>query len=120
MVMDVKAAVINYQFAERAKSELILSSQLINSLSGFAEGERPGAKKMLVLFLEGIRSETVFAAKSTGERDFQKAVDSLSLAIGGVEGNESDSAVLKIGEAVSSITTIAQNAWQVLSSHNLI
>lgn len=120
MVMDVKAAVLNYQFAERAKSELILSSHLINALSGFSPEERPGAKKMLILFLEGIRSETGFAAKSTGEREFQKAFDTLSLAISGVEGNDAENAVLKIGETVSSVTTVAQKAWQVLSENNLI
>ena len=38
--MDPKAAVMNYQFGERAKSELITLSQLCIALPGFAKQNR--------------------------------------------------------------------------------
>ncbi|MEG3055508.1 MAG: hypothetical protein RQM90_05110 [Methanoculleus sp.] len=55
--MDLKSAIRTYQFAERAKSELIIGSQLIMALIEFPIQEKPGGKRMLLLLLHSIRSE---------------------------------------------------------------
>ena len=118
--MDQKTAILNYQFGERAKSELIILSQLCMALAGFTEQERPGGKKMLLMMMESVRNELQYAATSTGHREFTRAVTSLSLAISLVEGNQPDSAVEKIAAAVSASTTPAQESWQELSRHGLL
>ena len=118
--MDPKAAVMNYQFGERAKSELIILSQLCIALPGFTEQDRPGGKKMLLLLMESIRSEIQYAANSTGHREFHKAVTALSTAISMVEGGQYEEATQKIAAAVSASTTPAQEAWQVLVDHGLL
>jgi len=118
--MDQKTAVKNYQFGERAKSELIILSQLCIALTGFPEQERAGGKKMLLLMMESVRNELQYAANSTGHREFTKAVTSLSTAISLVESNQPEGAVEKIAAAVSASTTPAQEAWQVLTEHGLL
>jgi hypothetical protein len=119
--MDPKAAVMNYQFGERAKSELIVLSQLCIALPSFPEGgERAGGKKMLLLMMESVRSEIQYAATSTGHREFQNAASSLSLAISLVESDKAEEAAGKIAQAISASTTPAQEAWQVLSEHGLL
>lgn len=118
--MDPKTAVLSYQFAERAKSELIISSQLIIALTGFSETERAGGKRMLLLLLESVRSELQFALRSTGQGEFQKAITSISEAISLVESNQPEQASQKIAAAISASTTPAQNAWQILSEHGLL
>jgi hypothetical protein len=118
--MDPKTAVMNYQYGERAKSELILLSQLSIALTGFSEQERAGGKKMLLMMMESVRSELAFAQKSTGHREFTRAVNSVSEAISLVESNQPEQASQKIATAVSSATTPAQEAWQVLSEHGLL
>ncbi len=65
--MDLPTAVKSYQFGERAKSELIIASQLCLALTGFAEQERDGGRRMLLMMMESIRNEIQFAAKSTGQ-----------------------------------------------------
>ena len=118
--MDPKTAVINYQYGERAKSELILMSQLSLALTGFSEQERAGGRKMLLMMMESVRSELVFAQKSTGHREFTHAINYLNEAISLNESNQPEQASAKIAMAISAATTPAQEAWQVLSEHGLL
>ncbi|MFA4878240.1 MAG: hypothetical protein WC586_12620 [Methanoregula sp.] len=118
--MDLPTAVNSYQFGERAKSGLIMASQLAIALTGFSEQERAGGKRMLLLMMESIRSELQFAFRDTGRQDFQKAINSLNEAISLVEGNQPEQASEKIAAAISASTTPAQEAWQVLKEHGLI
>ncbi|HOI14215.1 MAG TPA: hypothetical protein PLG75_10165, partial [Methanoculleus sp.] len=69
--MDLKSAIRTYQFAERAKSELIVGSQLTTALIQFPLQEKPGGKRMLVMVLESIRSELEFAYGSTELVEFK-------------------------------------------------
>ena len=118
--MDPKTAVMNYQYGERAKSELILISQLSLSLSGFSEQDRNGGRKMLLMMMESVRSELMFAQKATGHKEFTRAINSLNEAISLVESNQPEEASRKIAAAISAATTPAQEAWQVLSEHGLL
>lgn len=117
--MDLGTAVKNYQFGERAKSELIVSSQLCLALTGFPENERSGGRRMLIMLMESVRSELQFAARSTGHPEFQKAINALNVAISLVESDQPDQASEKIAAAISAATTPAQEAWQVLEKHGL-
>jgi hypothetical protein len=117
--MDLKTAVKSYQYSERAKSELIVCSQLVIALGSFPENEKAGGKRMLVLVMEAVRSELEFALRSTEQTDFRKAVDRLSEAISLVESDGFGPASLKISEAVTSSTTVAQKAWQVMEENGL-
>lgn len=118
--MDPKTSVMNYQYGERAKSELILMSQLSLALTGFSDKERGGAKKMLLMMMESVRSELTFAQQSTGHREFTRAINFLNEAISLVESNQPEQASQKIAMAISAATTPAQEAWQVLSEHGLL
>jgi len=118
--MDLPTAVKSYQFGERAKSELIVVSQLCQALTGFPDTQKSGGKKMLLLLIEQVRSEVVFAAQSTGEKDFDRAVNSINEVISLVESDQPDLAVEKLAAAISASTTPAQAAWQVLSDHGLL
>ena len=118
--MDTPTAIKNYQFGERAKSGLIIASQLAIALPDFPEQERAGGRRMLLLLMESVRSEIQFAANSTGHTSFSKAVNALNEAISLVESNQPEQASQKIAFAISASTTPAQEAWQVLSGHGLL
>jgi hypothetical protein len=119
--MDLATAVKSYQFGEHTKSELIMVSQLSMALTGFSPQEQGGGKKLLLMTMETVRSELLFAHRSTGQSSqFQKAVNSLNEAISLVESNQPEQAAEKIAGAISAATTSAQEAWQVLSEHGLL
>jgi len=118
--MDLPTAVKSYQFGERAKSELIVVSQLCQALTGFSDTERAGGKRMLLMMMEQVRNELGFAARSTGQGEFQRAINTVSEAISLVESDQPDQATERIASAISASTTPAQAAWQVLSEHGLL
>ena len=118
--MDLKTAVKSYQFAERAKSELIISSQLIIALAGFPDYEKQGGKRMLIMVLDAIRAELQFTYRGTERNEFKKAIDLMSEAISLVESNQYGAAALKLSESISMVTTAAQGAWEILGEHGLI
>ena len=118
--MDLKTAVKAYQFAERAKSELIIISRLAIALTGFTGSERAGGKRMLIMLMESVRSELEFAANATGENGFRSAISHLNEAIGLTESMDTEGASEKIGLSVSEYTTIAARAWEVLSGQDLL
>ncbi len=118
--MDLKTAVTSYQFGEKAKSELIVVSQLSLAISGFPEQERAGGRRMLLMVMESVRTELQFAFKSTGQSEFSKAINALNQAISLTESNQPEQASQKIAAAISASTTPAQEAWQVLSEHGLL
>lgn len=118
--MDLATAVKSYQFGERAKSELIVVSQLCLALTGFSKQEQSGGKRMLLMMMESVRSELQFAVNSTGQAEFQKAINSLNEAISLTESNQPEQASQKVAAAISASTTPAQEAWQVLSEHGLL
>ncbi|WP_292367768.1 hypothetical protein [Methanoregula sp. UBA64] len=118
--MDLPTAVKSYQFGERAKSELIIVSQLCLALTGFADTQKSGGKKMLLLLMEQVRAEILFAAHSTGDKEFERAAASLNEAISLVESEQPEKAAEKLALAISASTTPAQLAWQELSDHGLL
>jgi hypothetical protein len=118
--MDLKTAVKIYQFAERAKSELIICSQLATALAGFPAEEAAGGKRMLLLLQGAVRAELEFGWRGTEQGEFRKGMELLSGAISATESGQFGMAVLRIGEAISAVTTAAQGAFQVLTEHGLL
>ncbi|MDV2481827.1 hypothetical protein F8E02_07360 [Methanoculleus sp. Wushi-C6] len=118
--MDLKTAIRTYQFAERAKSELIVGSHLTTALIQFPVQEKPGGKRMLLMVLESIRSELEFAHGDTGHSEFRKAIDHLNEAISLTESMELGAASERMSRAVSAATTAAQEAWEMLKEHELL
>jgi len=118
--MDDKTAVKEYQFGERAKSELILVSQLLMVLAELKEKELSGGKRILLALMDGIRMELEFAHRGTGSGEFRKAINHLNEAISLVESGQPGPATLRVADAISDATTAAQQAWQVLSAHGLL
>lgn len=118
--MDKKGAVSAYQYGERAKSELIIASQLVTVLSGLKDAERTGGKRVVLQCLESIRIELQFAFRTTSDQEFQKATDHLNQTISLVESNDFDQAMKSIAAAISNSTTVAMVAWQELEKHEFV
>lgn len=120
MCMDDKAAVKSYQFAERSKSELLILSRLLISVVSYPEKEKGGGKRMLLDMMDAVRAEMEFAHRATEHPEFQKSIAYLSDAISLTESNQFGIAAEKMAQSVSAATTVAQEAWQVLSEHGLL
>jgi len=118
--MNLQTAMKTFQYAERAKSELMISSQLVIALTGFSDQEQAGGKRMLLLLMEAVRSDLQMARNASEESGFQRAAEMLGQAIGMTESMELGAASQKIGGAVAEVTTIAAHAWEILETHEVL
>ncbi len=120
VTMDIPTAIRSYQFGERAKSGLIISSQLAMALADFSDQEKAGGRRMLLLLMESVRSEIQFAANSTGNQSFTKAINALNEAISLVESNQLQQVPERLAAAISASTTPAQEASDILTGHGYL
>jgi hypothetical protein len=118
--MEPKDALMHYQFGERAKSELIVTSQLAMTLTDYKDAELAGARRMLLSLMDLVRNEIEFGHRATGAPEFRKSVDALSEAISLIESDAVGPASAKLGEAISQATTVAQNAWGDLEARGFL
>ena len=118
--MDVRTAILSWQYAERLKTGVISLSKMLMSLPDYPKEERQGARRMLVAIIEEIRADAQMAAATTGITEFTKVANSLSEMISLTESSQFGLAVERAGEGVSAATTAAQAAWEVLNTHGIL
>ncbi|MDI6718196.1 MAG: hypothetical protein QMD46_01100 [Methanomicrobiales archaeon] len=118
--MDLQQAVRSYSFAERSKSELLIASKLLLALVSFSPKEKEGGRRMIISLMDAIRTEIDFAHNSTGNIEFQKAINHVNEAISLTESGQFGLAAEKVAQSISAVTTVAQAAWQVLDERGLL
>lgn len=118
--MDKKLAVRLYQFGERAKSELIIISQLLMFMDGLPEEKRAGGKMVVLQLMDLVRSENQMAIRDTQNREFMTAAERIGEAVSLVESDKPAEAALRIGDAISAATTAAMTGWEILEKDGLL
>ncbi len=118
--LDVRRAIICFQFAERIKSELIIAAKLLEEVSGLRGDELSGAEKIMLSFLKALSGETQIAQNVLGLQDFKEAGMKVTEAAERIRLHEYSEATRRISEAISFITTSAQHAMQALKEKRLL
>jgi hypothetical protein len=102
-----KKEIINYQFAERIKSALII-------------GELEGAKKAIFAFFDGLSAETGIALNATRMQEFALVDEKLRQVKIKIEGDDYTEAHATLGRAVSHATTACADAMSTLMEDGLL
>ncbi len=118
--MDLRKAVLSWQYAERQKAGIISISKMLMSMPDYPKEERKGAGRMLIAMIEEFRADAQTAAAATGNAGFTKVSNALSEMISLTESSQFGLATERAGEGISAATTVAQNAWEVLSEHGVL
>jgi hypothetical protein len=118
--MDVRTAILSWQYAERLKTSIISVSKMLMSLPDYPKEERTGGRRMLIAIIEEVRADADTAAATTGINEFKKVAHSLSEMISLTESSQFGLATERAGEGVSAATTAAQAAWDVLNNHGIL
>ncbi|MBR1368058.1 hypothetical protein RJ53_00545 [Methanocalculus chunghsingensis] len=118
--MDLRKAVLSWQYAERQKAGIISISKMLMSLPDYPKEERAGASRMLIAVIEEFRADAQTAAAATGNNEFKKVANALSEMISLTESSQFGLATERAGEGISAATTVAQSAWEVLSKHGVL
>ncbi len=117
--MDLKEAVLLYQYGEKIKSELIIASKMLASLSTFQAEEKLGGQKLMNSFLEALLGEIRIAQGSIKSEQLTEAEAMVTESIGRLKISESTEAHRCISRAISAVTTSLDRAARVLEENAL-
>lgn len=118
--MNVREAVISFQYAERIKSGLIIASKLIDEAHKMHEDERLGAEKLLVSFMNALNGEIKIAYNASRLQSFKDASLSIEKSIENIRSRKFDEAIRNVSHAISLATTEGQRAVETLEAERII
>ena len=118
--MNTRQLIMTYQFSERLKSEMIIASRLLETLESIETGQKAGAEKMMVAYLEALLGEIRIAQHIDKSMNVIGAEKKIMETIGKLKLKERSKADRCISDAISLITTSCQRAMEALMAKQLI
>ena len=117
---EVKKAIIVFHYAEKIKSNLILTSSLLEVLNSMQNEEIAGAEKLLVAYFKALIQEVNIATNVSGVKGFQNVSAKLEEAIEQIKEHNYANVMKLVSEAISITTTNGNKAAETLKEKNLI
>ena len=119
-LLEVRKAIVIFHYAEKIKSNLILTASLLEVLSGMRDEKIAGAEKLMVAYFNALIREVNIAANASRIEGFRDVSAKLEKAIMQTEQHNYASAVKLVSEAISIATTNANQAAETLKEKDLI
>lgn len=118
--MEIKEAILDFQYSEKMKSGLIIGTSLLNQVSSLKGDELSGGRKVLVWYLEGLLRELQIAGNVMGADRYEGIERKVTELIGRIEMSQFQEALYAFSEAISLATTSCQTSMTFLLGKNLI
>jgi hypothetical protein len=119
--MEIREAILNFQYSEKMKSGLIIGTSLLDQLVSLKKDEElSGGKKVLVWYLEGLLREIRIAENVLGSGHYIDLERKLMEVIGRIQMSQYPEAQRSFSEAISLATTSCQTTMSFLMEKNLI
>ena len=117
---ETKKAIVVFHYAEKIKSDLILTFGLLDVLDGMRDEEIPGAEKLLVAYFNALIREVNIAANASGVQGFQDVSAKLDDAVEQIKQHNYANVLKLVSEAISITTTNGNKAAETLKEKGLI
>ncbi len=119
--METREAILDFQYAEKMKSGLIIGTTLLDQLVSLkGEEEVSGGKKMLVWYLEGLLREIRIAEHVLGSGHYTDLERKVMEVIGRIHMSQFQEAQRSFSEAISLATTLCQTTMNFLMEKKLV
>ena len=119
--METRQAILDFQYAEKMKSGLIIGTTLLDQMASLKrEEELSGGKKVLVWYLEGLLREIRIAENVLGSGHYTDLERKVMEVIGRIHMSQFQEARGSFSEAISLATTSCQAAMNFLIEKKLI
>jgi hypothetical protein len=119
--METREAILDFQYAEKMKSGLIIGTTLLDQLGSLKKDEElSGGKKVLVWYLEGLLREIRIAENVLGSGHYAEVERKVMEVIGRIHLSQFQEAQGSLSEAISLTTTLCQTAMSVLMEKRLV
>ncbi|MGB9854891.1 MAG: hypothetical protein ACPLRY_08855 [Candidatus Bathyarchaeales archaeon] len=117
---EVKKAFLAFHYAEKIKTNLIMTSALLEFLSGLADTEIAGAEKLLITYFNALIAEVNIAANASQIEVFRDITAKLNEAVEQTRQHNYANAERLVSEAISITTTQRSGAAQALKDKGII
>ena len=115
-----RKSILGFMYAERLKSALIVTGQLLNGLENFSEGERAGGLKMFSFFIKAATSEMLLAANVMENLDWGGLSEQFNVIEGYIRLGEMEAARQELSHTLSRVTTLGARAMTSLKKEGLL
>jgi len=117
---EIKKAIVVFHYAEKIKSNLILTFSLLEVLDGMRDEEISGAEKLLVAYFNALIREVNIAANVSEVQGFQDVSAKLDETVKQTRQHNYGDAMKLVSEAISITTTNGNKAAETLKEKDLI
>jgi len=117
---EVKKAIIVFHYAEKIKSNLILTTSLLEVLNNMHDEEIAGAEKLLMAYCKALIQEVNIATNASSVKGFQNVSTKLEEAIKEIKEHNYTNTLKLVSEAISITTTNGNKAAEILKEKDLI
>ncbi|MGQ9530430.1 MAG: hypothetical protein ACUVQX_01645 [Candidatus Bathycorpusculaceae bacterium] len=117
---EIKKVLIVFHYAEKIKSNLILTVNLIDFLKDMTAEERSGAEKLLLTYINALTREVNIAVNASGVEGFKNVNAKLEETISQIRQHNYAYAIELVSEAISITTTNGNQAAETLKDKDLI
>lgn len=118
--MNAKQLILEFQYSEKIKSQLIIGSNLLAHVEALKGEERVGGEKILKAYLQLLLTEIRIAWNIVKSINYHGAEKNLTECLGRLEMRDLTHANLCISKALSYITTSCSAAMTNLQKDNLL
>ena len=115
-----KKNILAFMYAERLKSTLIITGQLLDALGDLKEGEREGGLKIFSSFLKGVIGEIRVAVNVMEYMHWDSLSRQLNLMEGYARLGQMEEARKELSHTLSSVTTLSGRAMTYLQEADLL
>jgi hypothetical protein len=120
-IMDTRNAILDFQYAEKIKSGLIIGISLLELVATLKdEAESAGGRKVLIWYLEALLRELRIAQNVIGLDHYVELERKLMEIIGRIQLSLFDDVLRSFSEAISLATTSCQNSMNFLMENKLV
>ena len=119
-VEGTRKNILGFMYAERLKSALIVTGQLLNALGDFKEGERAGGLKMFGFFIKAATSEMQLAESVMEKSDWHDLSKQLNLVEGYTRLGQMEAARRELSHTLSRVTTLGAQTMASLQKAGLL
>jgi len=117
---EIKKTIVVFHYAEKIKSNLILTFSLLEVLDGMRNEEIIGAEKLLVAYFGALIREVNIAANAPEAQGFQDVNAKLNEAVEQTKQHNHANVMKLVSEAISITTTNGNKAAETLKEKDLI
>lgn len=118
--MNARQLILEFQYSEKIKSQLIICSNLLAHVEALKGEERVGAEKILKAYLQLLLTEIRIAWKTVKSVNYHGAEKNVTECLGRLEMRDLTNSNLCISKALSYITTSCSAAMTNLQKSNLL